>query len=254
LSIRLLLFDVALRAKQPKLMGEVLEEVKGITGEGPLWHYGEAVRLTLLSELSPSQELLSQARFHLVKAKTQRPAWVRIPLLFAEVETQSGDLSAAIEQLQEAIITLGERNPVILSKTVSLLFSQRRFIEADQIVRRLQERQSLVTSDMIRSASEISMRLNDTSRALDLAEQLARESDSAGDKVWLAQVLGVLGRLDEAEQQLRKVIETDSNAPEAWIALVQVLVRANQLEKAEKVVVEAEKAMTNDWQWRSATN
>ncbi|MDB5342793.1 MAG: domain protein putative component of TonB system [Schlesneria sp.] len=246
LSIRLLLFDVALRAKQPKLMGEILEEVKRITGEGPLWHYGEAVRLTLLSELSPNQELLSQARFHLVKAKTQRPAWVRIPLLFAEVETQSGDLSAAIEQLQEAIITLGERSPVILSKTVSLLFSQRRFIEADQIVRRLQERQSLVTSDMIRSASEISMRLNDTSRALDLAEQLARESDSAGDKVWLAQVLGVLGRQDEAEQQLRKVIESDSNAPEAWIALVQVLVRANQLEKAENVVIEAEKAMTKD--------
>lgn len=246
LSIRLLLFDIALRAKEPKLMGEVLEEVKGITGEGPLWHYGEAARLTLLSELNPSQELLSQARFHLVKAKTQRPAWVRIPLLFAEVEIQSGDVSAAIEQLQEAIITLGERNPAVLGRAVSLLFGQRRFIEADQIVRRLQERQSLVASNMIRSASEISMRLNDTSRALDLAEQLARESDSEGDKIWLAQVLGTLGRQDEAEQQLRKVIEADGNAAEAWTALVQVLVRANKLEKAEQVVVDAEKAMTNE--------
>eukprot|EP00456_Euglypha_rotunda_P023873 TRINITY_DN196_c2_g1_i1.p1 TRINITY_DN196_c2_g1~~TRINITY_DN196_c2_g1_i1.p1 ORF type:complete len:1431 (+),score=358.04 TRINITY_DN196_c2_g1_i1:9213-13505(+) len=246
LSIRLLLFDVALRDKDSRLMGEVLNEVKEITGEGPLWHYGEAVRLTLLSKDTPDIELLSKARFHLVKAKAQRPAWIRIPLLFAEVEEQSGDTSAAIEQLQEAIITLGERNPAVLRKAVSLLTTQRRFIEADQVVRRLQERQSLLSSDMMRSASEISMRLNDTSRALELAEQLANESKSTGDKVWFAQVLGLSGRQGEAEQLLRKVIEENPTAPEGWLALVQVLSRANQIEKAELVVVDAEKAMTGD--------
>ena len=158
---------------------------------------------------------------------------------------QRGDDFAAAEHLKEAI-ALGERNPVVLGRTVSLLFSQKRYNEADQIVRVLQERPNLLTSDLVRSASEISMRLNEPTRALELAEKLAGSSDKVVDKVWLSQILGSLGRSQEAEQQLRNVIEVNGSAPEPWIVLVQVLARGNQLAKAEQVVAEAERAIAAD--------
>jgi len=242
LSMRLMLCDVALRANQPELMERVLMEIRGITGEGPLWHYGEAVRLSLVTDPEKESHNLAQAGLHLVKAKAQRPTWTRIPLLSAEIATRRGDQMAATEHLQEAI-KLGERNPAILSRTVSLLFAQKRFIEADQIVRRLGERQNLFTSDMLRSASEIAIRLNDTSRAIDMAEQLVRESDSGANKLWLAQVLGMVGRNQEAEEQLREVIAADPAAPEAWIVLVQVLTRSQQMRQAAQVVLDAEQAI-----------
>ncbi len=246
LSSRLLLFDVALRAQRPKLMEQVLQEVKDITGEGPIWHFGQAVHLVLLGVgVDKDQKTIDQARFHLAKAKSRRPDWLRIPLLSAEIERQQGNVFATTDQLLEAI-SLGERNPTILSETVSLLFGQKRFIEADQVVRRMQERQNLFTSEMIRSASEISLRLDDSARALDLAEQLVRRSDKNSDKVWLAQVLGTLGKYQEAEQQLRQLVEADGSASEPWVALVQILTRAGQRDKAEQAVAEAERAMAAD--------
>ena len=245
LSIRMLLFDVALRAKRPKMMDRVLRDVRGIAGEGPLWNYGQAVNLILLGHLAHDRQSLANARLHLTKAKSLRPTWSAIPLVSAEIEIQQGDIYTATEHLQEAI-SLGERNPAVLSQMVSLLFSQKRFIEADKVIHLLQERQSLLTSDVIRSASEISLRLNQPTRALELAEQLVRNSDSSTDKVWLSQVLGSLGKSQEAEQQLRKVIEADRSAPEPWIVLVQVLARANQRAKAEQIVAEAERAMAAD--------
>jgi len=245
LSIRMVLFDIALRARRPALMERVLQEVRGITGEGPVWHYGEALNLILRGNLVNDEKSLAKARLHAAKARALRPTWARIPLVSAEIELQRGDAFAATEHLQEAI-SLGERNPAVLNRAVSLLFSQKRFIEADQVVRLLQERQNLTTGDTIRSASEISMRLNDPTRALELAEQLVRNSNSSKDKVWLSQVLGVMGKSQEAERQIRSVIEADGSAPEPWVVLVQVLARSNQKNKAEQVVAEAERAISAD--------
>jgi tetratricopeptide (TPR) repeat protein len=242
LTSRLILFDVALRGKRPQLMQRVLDEVRSIAGEGPIWHYGMAVLISMSGNIEKDPEAVTKARFHLAKAKTMRPTWPRIPLLYAQIETQIGDNYAATEYLQEAI-SLGERNPSVLSQTVNLLFNQKRFVDADQVVRRLQERQTLFDVNMIRYATEISMRLNDSARALDLAEQLARSSENTADKVWLAQVLGTLGKNKEAEQQLRNLIKAQPAEPAPWIALVQVFVRAGKKAEAERAIADAEQKM-----------
>lgn len=245
LAVRLMLFDIALRGKRTKLMQSVLDEVRAIAGEGPVWHYGMAVLISLSGKIEKDSEVLKAARIHLAKAKALRPTWPRIPLLAAQIESQLGEKYAMTEHLQEAI-SLGERNPAILSQTVSLLYAQKRFVDADQVIRRLQERETLSDVSMIRAASEVSMKLNDTARALELAEQLARGSDSTSDKVWFAQVLGTTGKHDEAVLQLRKLTQAQPAEPEPWIALVQVFTHAGKKAEAERTIIDAERQMDPD--------
>lgn len=249
LTIRLLLFDVALRTKQPELMGKVLNEMGALTNEGPLWNYGEAVRLILAGEKDKdkekAKEAFQSARVHLSKAMAQRPRWVRVPLMNAEIERLEGNSVRATAHLLEAI-ELGERNPNVLSQTVNQLFSQKRYREADQVVRRLQDRQDLLRGDVMRSASEISMRLNEAERALELAEDLVKTSNKSSDKVWLAYVLGQLGRTTDAEQQLRTLIAENAKDPDAWVTLVMILVQAKQPEKARQVIADAQQQINPD--------
>ncbi len=245
LSIRVLLFDVALRAHRPQLMKQVLNEVRAISGEGPLWHYGEAVRCTLAAQSRDQAKHLQRARLLLAQAQGQRPGWPQIPLLKAKIEMQLADKDDAIDHLLEAI-SLGERTPAVLNLAVTLLSAQRRFVEADQVVRRLQDREDFLTGDLLRSASEIAIQLKDPSRAIDMAEELVRQTDSVSSRVWLAQVLGTLGRMSEAEEILRRLLTAEASHPEPWIALVQLLANAKQFDQAAQVIAEAEQAINSD--------
>ena len=239
LRIRLLLFDFAIRSERESAMVQMLDEMKRIEGEGPLWRYGESVRLMVNARKQKKPELYTDALKHLAMAQIARPGWSRVPLLTAEIHDAQGKPDAAIPDYLRAI-ELGERAPNTIRRTVQLLRERGRFVEADQTIRRLQDQQSPFSSELTRMASEVSVRLEEFDRALEFAEETAASSDNHRDHMWLGQILENLDRHEEAEAALRQAKSLNSGAPEVWIALIHFLQRQKRTEAVEQELAQME--------------
>jgi tetratricopeptide (TPR) repeat protein len=238
LHVRSLLFDLALRRGDDARLRELIEEIRAIEGaDGALWRYAEAARLVRqagagdLSALDRPRALLSEV------AKL-RPAWSRVPLLEAAIAELEGDVEGVIKGYRAAI-ERGERRPEVVHRVVQLLAERRRFLEADQILRKLPE-QGPVSGELAKLAAELSLRRQDGQRALELAQAaVGSESSDYRDHLWVGQVLWAVGRNDEAEGHLRRAVELAEGRPEPWVGLVQFLARVGQIEKAEAALADA---------------
>src|SRR5262249_56698093 len=113
---------------------------------------------------------------------------------------------------------------VVVLRYVRMLFDLRRFVEADQIIRRLPE-QAPLSGELVKLAAEVSLRRQDGQRAVELAQTAADESRDYREHVWVGQVLWAVGRNDEAEGHLRRAVALEEERPEPWVALVQFLAR-----------------------------
>jgi tetratricopeptide (TPR) repeat protein len=254
LQVRRMLFELAFRAEEPEMMERELEHVREIEHLGPLWHYGEALHQVVvakrLSEQAKSMEQpdlgvqaadrYAQAKAHLVEARLIRPRWWRIPALVGQISDMQGDEDLALANYLEAI-KFGETNPSIVSRAVALLVARRRYLEADQIIRRLQVLQSQLTTEMAHVATEVSLRLNDGERALSLVSQAAADSKDANEHIWAGRVFSALGRSDDAERRFRKALELDETSSVAWLSLIKHFGRTSQTEKANAALAEAER-------------
>ena len=249
LPIRLALLDVAFAAQKPDWMAKVLEELRDITGEKAIWHYGQALYLSLTA-LDPKFEKESRQRWsdalaHLKKAKATSPNWSRVPLLAGKISEQLGDVQASADSYLEAI-RLGERSPALLGHALTVLFKLRQFDAAASLIKQLKESQVSFTEEMHRAEVDVALQLGRSRDALLATEDLVRDSEDSVDPVWLGQVYATLGKYDEAEKQFRLAIEASKNDPKPWIGLVQVLVLAGKKDKVESVIEQEKAALTGE--------
>ena len=249
LLIRLALLDIAVAAKKPEWMAKTLEELRDITGEKSMWHFGQALYLSL-SGFDPKLEQESRQRWadalaHLKKAKATSPNWNRVPLLAGEINEYLGDVQAAADNYLEAI-RLGERSSLVSGRTLSLLFKLRQFDAAATLIKQLKESQVSFTEEMHRAEVDVALELGRSRDALTATEDLVRDSQDAVDPVWLGQVYATLGKYEQAESQFRSAIEANKNDPKPWIGLVQVLVLAGKKDKVDAVIAQEEAALTGE--------
>jgi tetratricopeptide (TPR) repeat protein len=249
LPVRLLLFDLARMNKNAAGMKEILEEIQRIEGEGPLWHYARAIYLCLTAS-DARDPCLQEAMEHLTQARAARPAWAALPQLSAEICDRRGDPEGAIKNYLAAI-DLGERGPSSIRRVVQLLYERQRYNEADRALRRLEDQQTPFSTDLGRLAAEISLQLENFERALEVAKQVATNSKDFRNHIWFGQLLGIMGArsgqdpqksqatIDQAEKEFRMGVQLAEKSPEAWVALIQFLVRVDRKEKAEAAIQEA---------------
>ncbi|NMC21598.1 MAG: tetratricopeptide repeat protein, partial [Thermogutta sp.] len=250
LRVRLLLFDLAIRAQDYQTVEPVLEEIARIEGRGPLWNYGRAVYLFLKSQ-GEDRAALRSALGHLDQAAAQRPNWARLQSLRGIIHEQLGDEAAALNAYLSAV-DLGDRDLTTIRRVIPLLYKQQRFLEADRIVRAMEERQVPLSADVDRLASNINLQLENYDRALDMARRAAENSTDYRDHAWYGTVLSVLANRAQAsgqsadadrnwklaETEFRKAVELSPKTPDAWVALMQFYARSGQKEKAEAVIQE----------------
>jgi predicted Zn-dependent protease len=244
LTIRLTLFDHALRAGQEKAMQRVLEDIQRIDGpDGTLADYGKACILLWRAGKGDRSGLV-KARSLLTGLANRRPGWSRVPLCLARVEELDRDRSAALQQYLHAI-DLGERDAVVIRRAVELLYERGRYFEADQVVRKLPE--VALVGDLQRTAAVVSLRSHDYDRALTLAERaVAGQSKDYRDYIWLGQILSAVPkRRAEAEKVLRRAVELAPRIPDSWLALIHHLAITDR-NKAEEAIREAEGKLPKD--------
>lgn len=230
----LFLLDLAQQAGDAKAMQQVVESVRKSQGEGPLWHYAEARRLTLQARQG-ERGLLDQARVHAVEAIRRGGNTALLALCQADIAEQEEDEAAAIEHYQQALL-LGDRQVIVIRRLVQLLSARQRFADADEAIRKLQE-QAPLSTELQRLAAQVSLGKNDQARALDLAKKaVALDSKDPRELVWFSRLLWATGRRAEAEAPLRRAIELAPDIPEPWLALVAHQVRSGKPKEAEATI------------------
>lgn len=254
---RLIQFDMAMQDRDRREVDRVIDEIRAIEGEeGSIWRYARARVLMDQYRVSPSQAFLNEARDLLNLVAQRRPAWSRAPLAQAEVDDIQGNPNVALRGYLRAI-HLGDRSPLAIKRSIQILYQQRRYDQANQILRTLQE-QLPISNELQRLAADISIQTRDYSKALTQARKaVSNESPDYKDHIWLGQVLWIIGqraagegrkdeansRQSEATAELRRAVELGRNQPDAWIALIQFLVFVDKRAEAERALVEAEKAL-----------
>ena len=245
LQVRRLQFDLAVRSGRIDDVNKALAHVQEIEGSGPLWNYGKAVELCLRAEKESKPNLYEEAKEHLSTARLVRPNWSRLYTLMARISEAQGNEDSAIKNYVQAI-DMGERDPAMGRRAVELLYQRRRYADADNLIRKLQEREVAISGEMAQLATEISLRLNDRERALQLVQGATSQLRDAKDFIWAGRALSALGKNDEAEEKFLEAVNRDQSSPEAWVALIQHYGRTLQAKKAESAIRDAEKFMKSE--------
>jgi tetratricopeptide (TPR) repeat protein len=251
IEIHLLMFELALRSGQLDAMSGALERVEQIEGQGAMWRVGKAIRYAVEADKTDAQDkekranLYGQALNQLTEAAVLRPAWAKIPQLQGEIMDRQDNVDAALQHYMNAI-SLGDKSPTMINRTIFLLTQQRRFLDADKVIRTLREQQTPFSSDLSRLATEVSLELENFDRALELAREAAAQSESIEDRVWLAQVYAITGQPGEAELELKKVLEQQPSSPLGWVSMIQFYSRQKDLESAAAIIQKALDALDPD--------
>ena len=245
LELRLVLFQLALQAKDQTALNQIQDEMKQIEGSsGPFGKLCEITRL--IQEAKDGYKAhLDRARSLLESATAQRPTWPALLLAKADIEDFQGNYEKAILNYRRAV-ELGERNPRVLHHLVDLLCQQQRYDEADQEINKLQK-QGPLDGDLQRLAVAISLQNQDSARAVGMAMQTVRDnSEDYRDYLWLGQVLSaaesaqsnskVPSTKHEAEKQFRRAVELAPQVPDTWLAWVRYLAGNQKRTEAGQVI------------------
>ncbi|MBI3407710.1 MAG: tetratricopeptide repeat protein [Planctomycetes bacterium] len=192
---------------------------------------------------SEAQSLLEKVRNELGKTSD----WSgRVYGLLGLCYEHEGKLDRALEYYQTAL-KLDERQPRVLARVVQLLVRWRRFVEADQALRRLEE-QGPLTLELSRVGAEIALAMQTPDRARTLARKAVDpETSDYRQLIWLAHVYHAAGEDKAAEAMLRRAVSAAPRAPDPLVALVEQLSHTGQREAALEVIEQAKGSLPSNW-------
>ncbi|MFW6170577.1 MAG: tetratricopeptide repeat protein [Planctomycetota bacterium] len=191
-------------------------------------------------------QLLAEANQKLEQAQQLRNNWSEVPVLQGIIADLQGKPNLQLDFFRHAL-DLGSRNTKVAYHVVQTLAreategragNEEKWLEADAIIRKLQDEQSSLPLELGRLASHINYQRKDFDRALDLALPLSKTGE-VQDQRWVGQVAMAMNRYDEAQKQLESAAETSPEDPVVWTMLVRCLVLSDKLDEAEARMNEA---------------
>ena len=262
LDARIHLLELAFQADKPAEIAKNLQEIERIDAS---WARCLQARYLILqarrtTDKAAAKRLRIDAQGILRQLKGLRPDWSLVPWVQAELEEQEleelvkakEDPSRIRAQQDDLIasylraIELGQRSPIVVRRTVQLLFETGRAPEALELTSRIPAG-TQVASDLGRFTAQVALASRDFQQAEEIARKaVAARPEDFQERLWLAQVLVDGGHPADAEAALREAVNLAKTDPQRWIILVNFLIKTKQMAKAEQVVREAEANLTKD--------
>lgn len=240
LRLRLVLFDLALKAGDAARMQAALESIQSAEGRaGAYTYFGQALRdLWLARQRNNDPEKIKSALALLQQADQAWPNWSRMYLARAEAEELAGDekaAEAAITDLKKAI-ELGEDGPEAVQRLVKLLTQRGRYAEVESAMGQLRESQRK-NKGILKLISDTNARKGDWELALQFARQaVAEDSKDWRELVWRGRVEEGNRSYKQAEEMLRKAVALAPAEPDPHVALVHLLAVQKKTMEAEEVI------------------
>jgi tetratricopeptide (TPR) repeat protein len=262
LNVRLNLFELALQNRDASTIDQLLSEIRRIEGEdGILWRLARVQLLIEQVRARPGDvQALTEARALMVPVAARRPMWSEVALAEAQIDDLLGIQTSALKNYLRAI-DLGNQSWLAVRRAIRLLIDRGRFEQADQVMRKLDDKAPL-TSELQRLAAGISARTHDFQRTLELTRKAVPPSSrDYRDQLWLGRVFWtgaqraqtegrrpeVENHQREAERAFRRAVALAGNMPETWVALVRFLAATQQPAAAGATVREAEATLPKEW-------
>jgi tetratricopeptide (TPR) repeat protein len=260
LDVHFLRLEQAANNQDLAALEEALKDVKKVEKEGPLWLFGQARLLAVRAAKEKNPALLDEALQNLIQARELRSTWSRIPLFMGTIYDQQNKPEQALKCYTDAI-ELGERNPAAARRAVAILVQKQRYKDADNLLKQLERQQLPFTPELTRLWVQLLFQQGEFDMAVAKARQVVTEkSDDYKEQIWLGQILGVAARRAkaqkndkefaslsaEAEKSLRRAVELKSDAPEAWVPLVEFLSSMDKGSAAEEVIDKARSKIPAD--------
>jgi tetratricopeptide (TPR) repeat protein len=243
LSSRLALFDLALLAGTRAAMEEQIAAIQKLEGEqeGSLWRFCRAAQYVVQAQQGDKQ-LLAEASDLLKVVAERRPGWARVSLAQGQIDELRGRFDIAVANYQRAV-ALGEQRPAILQQLVRVLIEHGEVLAADRMIRKLRAQSPSLLDGLERPQAVALLFNGEKEQALMWARKaVPPDSKKYRDHIWLGQLYWAAGpeNAKEAEESLRRAVALAEAEPEAWLALVQHLVRMETKAEAAKVIGQAE--------------
>jgi len=182
------------------------------------------------------QTLLDAARSTLIEAEAERPGWMQVQLLLADIDALRGNREAAIGRLQRAVAA-GPVNPSVVRRLVAMLYSANRLEEAQQAMALLGDEGA---AGLERISAEVELRAGKLDAAVALAEQsVAGDTQNVEDLLWLGQLLARSGKTERAGEVLERAAEVAADSSEVWLALFSQSLTAANPAGAERALAKA---------------
>ena len=235
LSVRVVIFDLAVEAGDLATMDDMLGEIATVAGkDSSEWLVGEARRQLWLLQNGQSEKIdLQDVTSLLQKAKAARPDFAPIYMVQAEVQLLEGQSDAAIESMRAAL----QKRPgevAYLQRLADLLMSLGRMDEARVLLSQLPEQQKRA-NDMI---SEIQLLLSqDPKKAVERAEEVfPANSDDANVLLNLVEVYQAANQVAESLPVLQRAIQLDPTATRPWLTYIRSLVSLGRKDDAKAAI------------------
>jgi cellulose synthase operon protein C len=229
----------------------LVDKIKGIEGEeGTWWRYERAAVLFFLAKDEPNSNAWAEAERFLAEAAQRRPTWARIPRLQAQIAEGRENGDRAIEFYQKAV-DLGERDGRTIVALVKLLNAKHRLAEAQAALRKVEDSDAGLSSDLSKIGTMIAEKNLDKRRARELAlKAVPPDSKDYREQIWLAFRLASLEDQAGGQIALERAHTLEPNAPEVLIAQVSFYSKFNIDPKnkanLDKALAEAESKLTDN--------
>ncbi|MDG2382738.1 MAG: tetratricopeptide repeat protein [Pirellulaceae bacterium] len=209
----------------------LVAELHDLEGQdGVLWRFFRA-QLLLENAESETGQPVARALDLTEQIKAKRPWWVGTKILQARLAELRKEDTAAIDQYA-SVLRSGFKQASIYVRLIRLLHRQGRFVEADQWLDDLQNQQPLDPQflDLAwsnapdRNRLKLALRVGQKNVQLHPSEAVAR--------VWLAQMLLVAGRPEEARNLIDEALVLKPEDAPAWTGLLSYFLRIGDSEQA----------------------
>jgi tetratricopeptide (TPR) repeat protein len=242
---RLNLFEIALQQGRAAEAVRLADSIRRLDGDaGALTNYAQAA-LLVQEARSGDQAKAREADRLLSEVAGRRRDWPRVPLLQAKSAELQGQIDRAIDAYLRAL-NLGDGQPALVQRLVRLLSSRRRYLEADQVLQKMEELAPL-DKDLRCLAAEAALAVRELPRAVRLAEEAVPPATrDYRELLWLARVYYLAGANAAAEKTLRRALQHAGHTPQTWIALVRHLASADQRSAVRKVLEDMKQKLPAD--------